>query len=54
MLATNHQTITVREMYCRIASPAQQHRLLEEHDGRIDAFVDELWVEKNGSPPTYV
>lgn len=35
-------------------SPAQQAlATLEEHGGRIDASFDELWVEKNGPPPTY-
>lgn len=49
---TTTEIDTVREIL-QDYSPAQQALSTLDHDGRIDVSFDELWVEKNGPPPTY-
>lgn len=50
---TTTEINTVREILQNY-SPAQKAlATLETHGGRLDASFDELWIEKNGPPPTY-
>jgi hypothetical protein len=48
---TTTEINAVREVLQDYAPAKQALATLETHDGRLDTAFDQLWIEKNGSPP---
>ncbi len=44
---------TAREILLNYTPAQKALATLEEHDGRLDASFDQLWLEQNGPQPTY-
>ncbi len=50
---TTTEIDTAREILLNYAPAQKALAALEEHNGKLDASFDQLWIDKNGSPPTY-
>lgn len=50
---TTTEIDTAREILQNCAPARKALAILEEHSGKIDAWFDVLWLDKNGPPPTY-
>ena len=48
---TTTEINAAREVLQDYAPAKQALATLETHDGRLDTAFDQLWIEKNGSPP---